>query len=134
MSKIAKTVYNSEVINLQDGREVTLVPLAIGSLRRFMKAWGDFANIENEDDAFDIYINCCGIALEKSVKEDFSNGTRDNEKYITDEYREYLEDVLDMDTIYKILDVCGGLKLNDPKLLEEAERLAREQAAQDGKN
>ncbi len=127
---MAKTVYDSEDITLQDGREVTLVPLAIGRLRRFMKAWGEFANIENEDQAFDIYINCCGIALEKSVSNDFEK-TSDSEKVITDEYREYLEDVLDMDTIYKVLDVCGGLKLNDPKLLAEAERLTAEAA---GKN
>ncbi len=131
---MAKTVYDSEDITLQDGREVTLVPLAIGRLRRFMKAWGEFANIESEDQAFDIYINCCGISLEKSVKDDF-NDTKDSDKVITDDYREYLEDVLDMDTIYKILEVCGGLKLNDPKLLAEAERLAMEQAAeQAGKN
>lgn len=131
---MAKTVYDSEDITLQDGREVTLVPLAIGRLRRFMKAWGEFANIESEDDAFDIYINCCGVALEKSVEELF-NTTKDAEKVITDEYREYLEDVLDMDTIYKILDVCGGLKLNDPKLLEAAEKMAQEQMNQSpGKN
>jgi hypothetical protein len=92
-----------------------------------MKAWGEFGNIENEDQAFDIYINCCGIALEKSVEAEF-NKTADPEKTLTDDYREYLEDVLDMDTIYKILDVCGGLKLNDPKLLAEAERLVQEKA------
>lgn len=122
-----KTVYDSETIELQDGREVVLVPLAIGKLKRFMKAWGEFAEISTEEEAFDIYINCCGIALEKSVKDDYPK-TADSENVITDEYREYLEDVLDMDTIYKILDVCGGLKLNDPKLLAEAERLAKEQA------
>lgn len=129
---MAKTVYDSVDITLQDGREVTLVPLAIGRLRRFMKAWSEFANIENEDDAFDIYINCCGIALEKAVQTDF-NSTKDTENVIPDDYREYLEDVLDMDTIYKVLEVCGGLKLNDPKLLAEAERLAAE-AAGPGKN
>jgi hypothetical protein len=125
---MAKTVYDTEDITLQDGREVTLVPLAIGRLRRFMKAWAEFANIKNEDEAFDIYINCCGISLEKAVEADFPT-TKDTDKVITDDYREYLEEVLDMDTIYKILDVCGGLKLNDPKLLEEAEKLAREAAA-----
>lgn len=125
---MAKTVYDSEEITLQDGTEVTLVPLAIGRLRRFMKAWAEFANIKDEDAAFDIYINCCGISLEKEVSEKFKE-TKDSEKVIADEYREYLEDVLDMDTIYKILDVCGGLKLNDPKLLAEAERMATEAAA-----
>ena len=120
---MAKTVYDSVDITLQDGREVTLVPLAIGRLRRFMKEWGEFANIKDEDDAYDIYINCCGIALEKAVAEDFEV-TKDSEKVLTDEYREYLEDVLDIDTIYKILEITGGLKLNDPKLLEEVERQA----------
>lgn len=125
---MANTVYDSEVINLQDGKEVTLVPLAIGRLRRFMKAWGEFANIEQEDEAFDIYINCCGVALEKSLEEGFEK-TADSDKVITDEYREYLEDVLDMDTIYRVLEVCGGLKLNDPKVLEEAQRMVAAQTA-----
>ena len=128
---MAKTVYDAVDITLQDGRQVTLVPVAIGRLKRFMKAWGEFANIENEEQAFDIYINCCGVALEKSVASDFEV-TADDDNVITDEYRAYLEDVLDMDTIYKILEVCGGLKLNDPKLLEAAEEAAR--AAQAGKN
>lgn len=129
---MANTVYDSETISLQDGKEVTLVPLAIGRLRRFMKAWGEFANLEDEDQAFDIYINCCGIALEKDFANDFET-TKDTEKVIPDDYREHLEDVLDMDTIYKILDVCGGLKLNDPKLLEAAER-AIQQAEAAGKS
>ena len=129
---MANTVYDSETISLQDGKEVTLVPLAIGRLRRFMKAWGEFANLEDEDQAFDIYINCCGIALEKDFENDFET-TKDTEKVIPDDYREHLEDVLDMDTIYKILDVCGGLKLNDPKLLEAAEK-AIQQAEAAGKS
>lgn len=126
---MAKPVYDSVDITLQDDTQVTLVPLAIGRLRKFMKAWGEFANIENEDQAFDIYINCCGIALDKSIGDRFEK-TLDSETYITDEYRAYLEEVLDMDTIYKILDVCGGLKLNDPKLLEAAEEAARAQLGQ----
>jgi hypothetical protein len=129
---MAKTVYDSVDITLQDDKQVTLVPLAIGRLRKFMKAWQEFANIETEDDAFDIYINCCGIALEKDFREQFEGKTLDSEKVLTDDYREYLEEVLDMDTIYKVLEVTGGLKLNDPKLLEAAEEAARQ--AQVGKN
>lgn len=129
---MASTVYDTETIQLQDGTDVTLVPLAIGRLRKFMKAWQEFGNLEQEDGAFDIYVNCCGIALEKDFKDKFEK-TSDVDKVLTDEYREYLEDVLDMDTIYKILDVCGGLKLNDPKIQEEAEKILAAQG-QPGKN
>jgi hypothetical protein len=97
-----------------------------------MKAWSAFAELDDEDGAFDIYINCCGIALEKEVADVFET-TKDEEKVITDEYREYLEDVLDIATIYKILDVCGGIKLNDPKVLEAAQKALAEAEAV-GKN
>ena len=126
---MATRVYSSEVIELQDGKEVNLKPLAIGRLRKFMAAWQEFAQIEKEEDAFNIYINCCGIALSAEVKEDFPVWEGEKaEDILNESYREWLEEVLDMDTIYKILDVCGGLKLNDPKLLAEAERLAAEAA------
>jgi hypothetical protein len=92
-----------------------------------MAAWKEFANLETEEQAFDIYINCCGIALSRDFKEKFEK-TLDAETVVTEQYREYLEGVLDMDTIYEVLDVCGGLKLNDPKLLEEAQKIAAEQA------
>lgn len=120
---MASTVYDTETITLQDETEVTLAPLAIGRLRRFMKAWSAFADIQSDDESFDIYVNCAGIALEKEkfVTEKFDK-TRDEDKILTDEYREYLEDILDLDTIFKILEVCGGLKLNDPKLMEEIQK------------
>jgi hypothetical protein len=124
---LANTVYDSKVIKLQDDTEVTLTPLPIGLLKKFMAAWKEFANLETEEQAFDIYINCCGIALSRDFKEKFEK-TLDAETVVTEQYREYLEGVLDMDTIYEVLDVCGGLKLNDPKLLEEAQKIAAEQA------
>lgn len=131
---IATTVYDSKVIKLQDddGTEVTLAPLPIARLRRFMKAWAKFEELEEDADALDIYINCCGIALEKSLASKVEK-TRDEEKFLTDEYREYLEDILEMDTIFEILDICGGLKLNDPKVVAAAQEAAlKAQAA--GKN
>lgn len=127
---MATTVYDTQDIELQDGTEITLAPLPIGRLRRFMKAWSEFANIKEEDEAFDIYINCSGIALEKTFSEKFNGDTTSPNKVLSDKYREYLEDVLDMDTIYKVLEVCGGIKLNDPKLLEEIEKAQREALGQ----
>ena len=118
---MATTVYNEEVIALQDGTEVKLKPLAISPLRRFMKVWEGFKDInpENENESLDIFVTCAGIAIEKDFVKKFDK-THDVDG-LTEEYRTYLEDVLDMDTIYKILDVCGGLKLNDPELLAAAQ-------------
>lgn len=124
---MVSTVFDSKTIKLQDGKEVTLVPCSIGHLKKFMKAWGAFAEAETEEDAFEIYINCCGIALEKQLRADFTKGTLDAETVLTEPYREYLEDVLDMPTIHEVLEKCGGLKMNDPKLAEAVEKALAEQ-------
>lgn len=123
---MAKPVYSSEIIGLQDGTEIKLIPLAIGRLRKFMDAWGRFATVSGEDNyaAFDIYIQCCGIALsrELSAAKGFENPVSlDGE--LSEEYKDYLEDTLDIDTIFKIVEVCGGIDLKDPKLMETAERI-----------
>lgn len=122
---MATTVYNQEDIVLQDGKEVTLRPLPIGRLRRFMDAWNRFADVKTDDEGFDVFLNCAGIALESEFKGQFDSlkATKDQMaegQYLSDEYKEYLEDTLDLDTIYKILEVTGGIKLNDPNLAEAA--------------
>lgn len=123
MVKIANKVYAQEDLELQDGTEVVLKPLVIARLRRFMKVWEKMADLENDDEAFDVYIDCCGICLEKDLRVKFDGGTKapaDSDRALSEEYIEYLEDSLDLDTIYKIIEICAGIKLNDPKLLEAA--------------
>lgn len=117
---MATAVYNEETIKLQDGKEVLLRPLAIGKLRRFMEVWKGFKEVEegDEETPLSIFVTCAGISIEDSFKEEYDKTFVDGD--LTEEYRTYLEDVLDMDTIYKILDVCGGLKLNDPNLTRTA--------------
>lgn len=126
---MATQVYNTEDISLQDGTDVTLKPLAIGRLRRFMEAWKQFENVDEDDDGFDVFVNCSGIALEENFKDKFDNllPTAEQKKkglYLNPEYKAYLEEVLDLDTIYKVLDVGGGIKLNDPNLLAAAAEAA----------
>lgn len=122
---MATKVYNTEEITLQDDTEVVLKPLPIGRLRRFMEAWSKIGEIAEGDDGFDVFINCCGIALEENFKGKFdalkaSKAEQDEGEYLAADYKEYLMDTLDLDTIYKILEVSGGIKLNDPKLMEAA--------------
>ena len=131
---MANQVYEVEEITLQDDTDVTVKPLPIGRLRRFMSAWGKFAEVKDEDDGFNVFVNCAGISLEHEFKDKFTSteATLEQKKkgeFLSKEYKEYLENVLDLDTIYKVLDVAGGLKLNDPKLLEQMEVAAAQAAS-----
>lgn len=123
---MASSVYDEVEIALQDNTDVILKPLPIGQLRRFMAAWKEMATLkdrgtdaEQEDYSFTIFVNCAGIALENQFRalEKFDKTRGTGKDPLSKEYREYLEEVLDIDTIYKIMEICGGLKLNDPNLL-----------------
>ena len=124
---MADKVYKEEEVVLQDGTEVTLRPLPIGPLRRFLKAWAKFADAKDEDEGFDVYINCSGIALEKDFEEVFdttkpSEADKKKGEVVSPEYKEHLENILELDTIFRILDTCGGIQLRlDPKALEEVQ-------------
>lgn len=103
---MAKTVYTEETIQLQSGEEVVLRPLPIKSLRQFNAKMADLRKVwENEDasedEAMDILVDMAGICISRQLPE--LAGDRDR-----------LEESLDLGTIYKLLDSCGGLRLNDP--------------------
>lgn len=134
---MATQVYNTEDIALQDGTDVTLKPLAIARLRRFMDAWREFEKVTDDGDGFDVFVNCTGISLEENFVDKFDTLLPSAEQkkkglHLSPDYKNYLEGVLDLDTIYKVLDVCGGIKLNDPKLLEAAVLAAQETEAELG--
>ena len=123
---MATEVYKKKEITLQDGTDVLLRPLPIARLRRFMAAWEGMAKIDPEkgEDGFTVLVNCAGICLEDSFKGTFDEGTRARPdevaqgEFLSPKYKEYLEEVLDIETIYEVLEICGDLKLNDPKLQE----------------
>lgn len=129
---MATEVYSTLEIKLQDGREVTLKPLVLKALRKFMKAFKNFgedvdvpADASDEDKAelqrdheYDVFITLAGIALEKQLKAKVTEGA--DEDKVDEVYRDYLEETLDMETIFKIIEVCAGMKLDDPNLLAVA--------------
>lgn len=124
---MASKAYTVREVSLQNDKDVTIRPLPIGRLRRFMDAWKAIANLEEGDDGFDIFVNCSGIALEHEFKGEFDAlkatvAEQEAGEFLSPEYKEYLEENLDLETIYVILEVAGGIKLNDPKLMEAALR------------
>ncbi len=102
---MATTVYDTEEIVLQNGTKVTLKPLTIKQLRKFMLVVNKLSETGTEEESLTTLIEACSIALEKQLPE------------VT---LEELEDILDVPTINRILEVCGGIKMDDPNLLAAA--------------
>jgi hypothetical protein len=106
---MATSVYEVVEIELQDGTKVSMKPLKIKVLREFMK---EFEKISDEKIAsdniksMDLLLDCAVIAMKQY-----------NEEFAT---KEKLEDVVDLPTIYKIIEVAAGIKLNDPNALAAA--------------
>ena len=101
---MASTVYDVEKIKLQNGAEVELKPLTIKELREFMKVIAKTATVSTEDETLTLLIDACAVALEKQLPE-----------LVKD--RDAFEDVLDVPTINRILEICGGIKMDDPNQL-----------------
>ena len=110
---MATTVYTTEEVELQDGTTVTLKPLTIKNLRKFMKVMEGFEAAETEDEGLEVMIDSAALCV-RSQRSEFWD-----EK--TGKHTEAFEDAIDIPTIYKILDICGGIKLNDPNLLAAAQ-------------
>jgi phosphohistidine swiveling domain-containing protein len=104
---LATTVYSVEEITLQNGATVKLKPLTIKELRKFMVVIQKTADVTTEDETLTILIDACAVALEKQLPE-----------LVKD--KDAFEDVLDVPTINRILEVCGGIKMDDPNLLAAA--------------
>ena len=104
---MATTIYNVEEIELQNGAKVKLKPLTIKELRKFMTAIQKTAESKTENETLTILIDACAVALEKQLPD-----------LVKD--RDALEDALDVPTINRILEVCGGIKMDAPNLLAAA--------------
>jgi len=104
---LATTVYDVEEIQLQNGATVKLKPLTIKELREFMKVINRTQEVTTEDETLTILIEACGVALQKQLPD-----------LVAD--KDAFEDTLDVPTINRILEVCGGIKMDDPNQLAAA--------------
>lgn len=104
---MATKVYETYEIELQNGTVVTLRPLPIALLREFMSYMGKLDGSLNEDESINILLSAAAIGLKTSAPELAANMGE-------------LENALDMPTIMKIVEVCGGIKMDDPNLLAAA--------------
>lgn len=107
---MATSVYEVVEVELIDGTKLKLRPLKITLLREFMKKFQSLENVEiasDNDKSMDLLIDCIMIAMKQYNSELASD-------------RSKVEDVIDLPTVYKIIEIASGVKLNDPNLMAAA--------------
>lgn len=102
---MATKVYESVELELQDGTTVLIKSLSIKRLRKFMDIMKSMDPEASEEDNLDVLVEACSVALEA---------------FLPDRPVEEFDDLLDVPTVWKIVEVAGGIKMADPNLLMEA--------------
>jgi hypothetical protein len=96
---MATTKYEAEKLTLMDGTEISVRPLKISLLRPFMaKFEGVAAVADNNEKSMTLLIECVQIAM-KQYKPELAE---DIDK---------LEELLDLPTVYKIVEAASGTTL-----------------------
>ena len=102
---MATTVQESEELVLMDGTKIKVRSLKISLLRPFMKKFEQVSGVAVDNDkSMTLLIECVQIAMEQ-YNPDLS---KDINK---------LEEVLDLPTVYKIIEAASGVKLADANAL-----------------
>ncbi len=104
-------IYDSGNINLIDGTEIYITPLKIKYLKEFMEIFEDVKKSKSDDEAIAHLSKCASITM----KQYYPSIVND------------LEDHVDMPTIYKILELSAGIKIN-----EKSEDTVTKQATESG--
>ena len=106
---MATNIYDTAELELENGEVIFIKPLPIKQLKKFMAAIRelDSDDIKTEEDAMEIFIKASMVCIEKT----YPTIGLDREKF---------EELVNIPNMMKILEICGGLKLNDPNLLGAA--------------
>jgi hypothetical protein len=111
---MATKVYTTDNVYLFNGTKLEISPLKIKYLREFMVAFDDIKNAKNDDEAIGTLVECVRVCM-KQYYPDISKTVED------------VEDNVDMPTIYKILDISAGIKIN-----KKSEEPVKNQAEKSG--
>lgn len=107
---MATKVYSTKNIYLFDGTEIEISPLKIKYLRQFMDTFALINQAKNDDESILLLLECVRISMKQYYP--LLSGT------ISD-----VEDSVDMPTIHEILEIAGGIKIND-----DSQETVKEQA------
>jgi hypothetical protein len=96
---MATTVQEARTVTLLDGTKIEIRPLKISLLRPFMDKFEKISEVaDNNSKSMDLLLECVAIAM-KQYKPELA------------EKPESLEDLLDLPTVYEIVEEASGLKI-----------------------
>jgi hypothetical protein len=127
---MATAVYEVQELLLDDGTTVTCKPANIKVLRKGNELLAKLGDVEDNDDGIKKLLDIVCLCL-KRQRSDFEVAETGDDgeptgKTVTN--YDLMEELFDMDTMFKVIEIFLGVKLNDPKLLEAAAKAALDQA------
>ena len=99
LSIMATRIYKSDIITLIDGEKIEIYPLKIKYLREFMEAFHLIKQSKNDIESISYLSECARVAMQQ-YKPEIAKTIED------------LEDNVDLPTIYKIINIGGGISVN----------------------
>jgi hypothetical protein len=110
---MATKIYDTKKISLVDDRIITVSPLKIKYLREFLEKFETIKQAKSDDESISVLAECALISMQQYCP---------SIKTIED-----LEDSLDLPTIYEVIDIAAGIKIN-----EKSEDTVKSQAVDSG--
>jgi len=110
---MATKIYDTKKISLVDDRIIVAAPLKIKYLREFLETFETIKEAKTDDDSISVLAKCALIAMQQY--------------YPSIKTIEDLEDNLDLPTIYEVIDIAAGIKIN-----EKSEDTVKDQAVESG--
>lgn len=105
---MATKLNEEKTIKLMDGTELVIRPLKISLLREFMKKFEKIAEVaDNNEKSINLLLECVQIAM-KQYNVELSGDIKK------------LEDLLDLPTVYAIVEVASGTNLSGVSLMNNA--------------
>lgn len=110
---MATSVYDKKAFSLVDGTNLVASPLKIKYLREFLEIFETIKEAKTDDESISVLVNCALVAMKQYAPQI---------KTVED-----LEDNLDLPTIYEVIDIAAGIKIN-----QKSEETVKSQAVDSG--
>jgi len=109
---MAKKVYETDSVVFIDGTLVNLGPLKIKFMREFMDIFQLIKFTANDEQSIAVLSECATVCMKQY--------------YPIVASKEDLEELVDLPTVYKILEICAGIKINPDE--DDVDKQAKDQS------